>query len=149
MYLRNKMILKKMLFLLVSIIEWSLFILALLWSLLFNVTNLFNLIYVDMPNEEPVSFSYSSIYLVLALGLLIFICFRYITGNPVYEHIKGILWGSLLGLNFLWCIFWLFVGGFNYSEKDWILLLTMTVVIVLLLVQIFIKFRSCRKVIGS
>ena len=141
-------ILKKILFPLMVISESVLFFFVLLLILLYNLTNLFNLIYVDMPYEEPVSLVptlSNPLFIVLGLGLIIFIYIRFVIGNQVYEYIKKVIWGGLLGLNLLWCIFWLFVGGFNYSKNDWILLIVITLFSFILLIQIIVMLLNGRK----
>lgn len=142
---------KKILFPLIYIGEWILFLFVLLLSVLFNLTNIFNLIYADMPYEEPISLTSTSndlLFIVLGLGLIMFFYIKFLTGNQVYRFVKEIIWGSLIGLNFSSCMLWLLIGGgFNYSTNDWILYLAIMLISAVLMFQITIKLWSERKMI--
>ncbi len=137
--------LRKVIFPLIYVGEWVLFFCVLLFFFIFNMINLFNLIYVDMPWEEPISLTSSfekPLFIVLGIGLIIYFYIRYLTGNRVYKLIREVIWGILFGLNSFSCMLWLIYYGSNLSKDDRILLLLITLFCIILTIQITLKFRS-------
>ncbi|MFJ7934553.1 hypothetical protein [Sporosarcina sp. NPDC096371] len=139
-------ILEKAIFPLIYVGEWILYVCVLLFIIMFNMANLFNLIYIDMVWEEPISFTSSfgkSWLIALGIGLIIYFYIRNLIGNRMYKIVKEVLWGILFRLNSLSCILWLIVSqGSNYSKDDRILLLAITLFSILLTIQIIIKLRN-------
>lgn len=111
-----------------------------------NIISLFNLIYIDMPWEEPFSLTSSfekSLFIVLGMALIIFLYIRYLTGNRLYKIVKEVVWGVLLGLNTFSCLLWLIVSDIPHLTKgDQVLFLLIPLLSILLTIQIILKLRK-------
>lgn len=129
--------------------EWILFFAVLLFFFLFNLMNLFNLIYIDMPWEEPITLTSSymkSLLLVVGAGIVIYLYIRYLNSSKVYNMLRQILWGVLFGLNTLSSIFWLFISfASKMSVDDRILRLIISLICITLTIQIILLFRNQMK----
>lgn len=137
--------LKKLLLLMMYVAEWILFFYVLLCIFVFNMINFSNIIYTDMPWEEPISLTSSfikSLIIILGMGLVCSFYIRYLTGNTAYKRFKEVIWGILFGLNALSCVISLsVVYGFDLSIRDGVLLVIATLVSISLTVQIIMKYN--------
>ena len=140
---------KKLIYPIIHVSEWVLFFVVLLLFFLFNMMNLFNLIYIDMPWEEPISLTSSllkSVLLVVGIGFVSWLYIRNVTGSIVYNMIKQIFWGVLFGLNTLSSVFWLLISfPTNVAVDDRILRLLITLICITLTIQIILLFRNQMK----
>lgn len=140
---------RKIIYPLIYISEWLLFSAVLLFFFLFNMVNLFNLIYIDMAWEEPISLTTSlmkSLLIVVGVGFVICLYIRNLTGNKVCNMIRQILWGALFGLNTLSSVFWLLISfATKVSVDDRILQLIISLICLALTIQIILLFRNQMK----
>lgn len=121
------------------------FFCVLVFLFIFNLTNIFNLIYIDMPWEEQISLTSSfmkPLLWVLGMGLIIYFYIRYLIGNRIYKIIKLVIWTLLFGLNSFICMLWLSVNDTNLYKNDRILLLLIILFSIILTIQTILKFRN-------
>ncbi|SFM92810.1 hypothetical protein SAMN05421832_10975 [Psychrobacillus psychrodurans] len=136
---------RKIIFPLFYVCEWVLFFCVLVFLFIFNLTNIFNLIYIDMPWEEQISLTSSfkkPLLWVLVMGLIIYFYIRYLIGNRIYKIIKLVIWTLLFGLNSFICMLWLSVNDTNLYKNDRILLLLIILFSIILTIQTILKFRN-------
>lgn len=136
---------RKIIFPLFYVCEWVLFFCVLVFLFIFNLTNIFNLIYIDMPWEEQISLTSSfkkPLLWVLGMGLIIYFYIRYLIGNRIYKIIKLVIWTLLFGLNSFICMLWLSVNDTNLYKNDRILLLLIILFSIILTIQTILKFRN-------
>ena len=137
---------RKIIFPIIYVGEWVLFLSVALFVFIYNMINLFNLIYIDVSWEEPFSLTSSfekSLFIVVGMGVIIFFYIRYLTGNRLYKIVKEVIWGVLLGLNTFSSIFWLIVSDIpNLSEGDQALYLLIPLVSLILTIRIILKLRK-------
>ncbi|SEN69262.1 hypothetical protein SAMN04487786_0076 [Paenisporosarcina quisquiliarum] len=136
---------RKIIFPLFYVCEWVLFFCVLVFLFIFNLTNIFNLIYIDMPWEEQISLTSSSmkpLLWVLGMGLIIYFYIRYLIGNRIYKIIKLVIWTLLFGLNSFICMLWLSVNDTNLYKNDRILLLLIILFSIIFTIQTILKFRN-------
>ncbi|WP_239431954.1 hypothetical protein [Sporosarcina sp. ACRSL] len=111
--------------------------------------NLFNLIYIDMPWEEPIPLTSSfmkSLLLTVGLGVVIFLLIRKLTRNKVYNMVKQALWGVQFGVHTLSSAFWLLLSfSSNLSADDRILRLLISLICIALTIQTILLFRDQMK----
>ncbi|WP_108669244.1 hypothetical protein [Peribacillus acanthi] len=140
---------KKIMLPLIYVVELVLFFYVLIFVFLFNMVYFANIVLIDMPWEEPITFAsplIKSLMIICGAGILGFLYIKYLTGNRVYRKIKEVIWGILLGSNALSCMLWLIVGyPFDFSNDQRIELLFATLISLLLTIQIFMKFRNENK----
>jgi hypothetical protein len=137
--------LRKIIFPLYYVCEWVLFFCVLVFLFIFNLTNIFNLIYIDMPWEEQISLTSSfmkQLLWVLGMGLSIYFYIRYLIGNRIYKIIKLVIWTLLFGLNSFICMLWLSVNDTNLYKNDRILLLLIILFSIIFTIQTILKFRD-------
>ena len=141
----GKKVLKKLLFPMIYVAEWVLFFYVLLCVFVFNMINFSNIIYTDMPWEEPITLTSSlikSALIVVGIGLVCFFYIRCLTGSTAYKRFKEVVWGILLGLNSLCCVICLsIIYGFELNNDEGILLLIVTLVSIVLTTQIVMKHK--------
>lgn len=136
---------RKIIFPLFYVCEWVLFFCVLVFLFIFNLTNIFNLIYIDMPWEEQISLTSSfmkPLLWVLGMGLIIYFYIRYLIGNRIYKIIKLVIWTLLFGLNSFICMLWLSVNDTNLYKNDRILLLLIILFSIIFTIQTILKFRN-------
>lgn len=136
---------RKIIFSLFYVCEWVLFFCVLVFLFIFNLTNIFNLIYIDMPWEEPISLTSSfmkPVLMVLVMGLIIYFYISYLIGNRIYKIIKLVIWALLFGLNSFICMLWLSVNYTNLYKNDRILLLLIILFSIIFTIQTTLKFRN-------
>lgn len=136
---------RKIIFPLYYVCEWVLFFCVLVFLFIFNLTNIFNLIYIDMPWEEQISLTSSfmkQLLWVLGMGLIIYFYIRYLIGNRIYKIIKLVIWTLLFGLNSFICMLWLSVNDTNLYKNDRILLLLIILFSIIFTIQTILKFRD-------
>ncbi|MFJ5770099.1 hypothetical protein [Psychrobacillus sp. NPDC093180] len=137
---------RKIIFPIIYVCEWVLYLFALLFVFIYNIISLFNLIYIDMPWEEPFSLTSSfekSLLIVLGMALIIFLYIRYLTGNRLYKIVKEVVWGVLLGLNTFSCLLWLIVSDIpNLTKGDQVLFMLVPLFSLILTIQIIVKLRK-------
>lgn len=139
----GKKMLKKLILPIIYVAEWILFFYVLLCVFVFNMISFSNIIYTDMPWEEPITLTSSFIkpsLVVVGIGLVCFFYIRYLTGNRAYKRFKEVIWGGVFGLNSLSCVICLsIIYGFDLNNDDGILLLIVTLVSIVLTMQIIMK----------
>lgn len=140
--------LKKLLLPTIYVAEWVLFFYVLLCVFILNMINFSNIIYTDMPWEEPITLTSSYIkssLIIVGMGLVCSFYIRYLTGNRAYKRFKEVIWGILFGLNSLSRVICLsVVYGFDLSNDDGIFLLIVTLVSIFLTLQIILKSNNER-----
>ncbi|MFS0824595.1 hypothetical protein [Bacillus sp. 1P02SD] len=136
--------LKKSIFPLVYLGEWFLLYYVLIFVFIFNMTYLANMVFIDMPWDEPNTLPFlKSLLIILGIGIICFLYIKYLTGRSTYKKIKEVIWGILFGANTLSCILWLGLSfSFELPNVDRILLLIVIFVSAFLTVQVIKKFRN-------
>lgn len=133
---------KKLILPVIYVAEWVLFFYVLLFIFTFNLIYFANIIYIDMPWEEPITLTSSfinSLLVVLGVGLVCFFYIRYLPGNRAYKKFKAVIWGFLFGLNSLSCVILMIVVYRLDLYVDGVLLLIVALVSIVLTIQISMK----------
>lgn len=115
------------------------------FSLYIQFDQYLNLIYIDMPWEEPISLTSSfmkPLLWVLGMGLIIYFYIRYLIGNRMYKIIKLVIWTLLFGLNSFICMLWLSINDTNLYKNDLILLLLIILFSIIFTIQTILKFNN-------
>lgn len=136
--------LKKILIPMIYVVEWVLFLYVLICVFTFNMIHFGNIIYVDMPWEEPMTLPSSftkSLLIILGIGVVCFFYIKYLFGNGAYKRFKLVIWGILFAVNALGsglCLSMIY--GFNLNTTEAILLLIVTLVSAALTIQSVMKY---------
>ncbi|MCR6522466.1 hypothetical protein [Lysinibacillus capsici] len=102
--------------------EWLLFLYVFICLLSFNLIHLGNLLYVDMPHEEPMtvttSFAHTSLF-IIGIGVVCFLYMKYLWGSSAYKKSKALIWGSLFTCHALASCFYLFMRyGLIWNQHE-------------------------------
>lgn len=134
---------------LLTIAEGLFFFYVLICLLLFNMIHFGNILFVDMPYEEPMTVTSSSptaFLFLFGLGSVCFLYIRYITGRSGYRRLKVVLWGSLFAFNTLGSGFSLLMSyGLMVLHREAIYLLLATVMSLVLTIQAIMKYYDGSK----
>ena len=132
----------------IYVVEWFLFLSTLVWFFLFNMINFGNMIYVDMPGEEPMTLTSSftmSLLIVFGIGVVYFFYIRYLFGKRAYKRFKVLILGILFALNALGSGFCMSMSyGFNLNTNEAILLLIATLISIVLTIQAVMKYYELK-----
>ncbi len=134
---------EKLILPMIYVAEWVLFYYVLLCVFVFHLTNFSNIIFIDMPWEEPITLTSSfikSLLIIVGIGLVCFFYIRHLTGSRTYKRFKAIIWGLFFGLNSLSCVICLsIIYGFSLNNVEGILILIVTLISIALTMQIIMK----------
>lgn len=129
--------------------EWVWFYYVLILVSIFNLTYFSNIIFIDMPWEEPMTVTSSLIKTLLIVSGISIACFLYVkflTGHRVYKKIKATIWGFLFASNALLSMLWFCVSfGLDWSIHTQIILLASIVASVFLTTQVYTKYLYNKK----
>lgn len=130
------------------IAEWLLFLYVFSCLLSFNLIHLGNLLYVDMPHEEPMtvttSFAHTSLF-IIGIGVVCFLYMKYLWGSNAYKKSKAVIWGSLFTCHALASCFYLFMRyGLIGNQHEAMELLLSTVISFVLTIQAVMKYVASK-----
>ncbi|WP_312506070.1 hypothetical protein [Lysinibacillus sp.] len=129
---------------LLAIGEGIFFFYVLICLLVLNMIHFGNILFVDMPYEEPmtVTSSSSTAFLFLfGLGGVCFLYIRYFLGRSGYRRLKIVLWGSLFAFNTFGSGFSLLMSyGLMLNHRKAIYLKLATVMSLVLTIQAIMKY---------
>lgn len=130
------------------IAEWLFFLYVLICLLIFNMIHLGNLLYVDMPNEEPMtvtsSFAQTSLF-IIGIGVSCFLYMRYLRGSNAYKRSKVAIWGGVFGCHTLASGFYLLMRhGLIWNQQEAMELLLSTLISCILTIQAVTKYYMCK-----
>ena len=137
----------KFLFPIVFIGEWVLFFGVSLLLIIFNIVHLANMIYVDMPWEEPVLLVSSTtmfiqfVLLVLGLSIVCFSYIKYFAGVGLYKKFKASAWGILFSICLISSLGYLLAWYRNNVIHSLDLILLIFVILVSLFFTLYIIKR--------
>ncbi|MEQ6852858.1 hypothetical protein AAHH17_00175 [Lysinibacillus capsici] len=128
--------------------EWLLFLYVFICLLSFNLIHLGNLLYVDMPHEEPMtvttSFAHTSLF-IIGIGVVCFLYMKYLWGSSAYKKSKALIWGSLFTCHALASCFYLFMRyGLIGNQHEAMELLLSTLISFILSIQAVMKYYVCK-----
>ena len=128
--------------------EWLLFLYVFICLLSFNLIHLGNLLYVDMPHEEPMtvttSFAHTSLF-IIGIGVVCFLYMKYLWGSSAYKKSKALIWGSLFTCHALASCFYLFMRyGLIWNQHEAMELLLSTLISFILSIQAVMKYYVCK-----
>lgn len=128
--------------------EWLLFLYVFICLLSFNLIHLGNLLYVDMPHEEPMtvttSFAHTSLF-IIGIGVVCFLYMKYLWGSSAYKKSKALIWGSLFTCHALASCFYLFMRyGLLWNQHEAMELLLSTLISFILSIQAVMKYYVCK-----
>jgi len=128
--------------------EWLLFLYVFICLLSFNIIHLGNLLYVDMPHEEPMivttSFAHTSLF-IIGIGVVCFLYMKYLWGSSAYKKSKALIWGSLFTCHALASCFYLFMRyGLIGNQHEAMELLLSTLISFILSIQAVMKYYVCK-----
>lgn len=128
--------------------EWLLFLYVFICLLSFNLIHLGNLLYVDMPHEEPMtvttSFAHTSLF-IIGIGVVCFLYMKYLWGSSAYKKSKALIWGSLFTCHALASCFYLFMRyGMIWNQHEAMELLLSTLISFILSIQAVMKYYVCK-----
>ena len=128
--------------------EWLLFLYVFICLLSFNLIHLGNLLYVDMPHEEPItvttSFAHTSLF-IIGIGVVCFLYMKYLWGSSAYKKSKALIWGSLFTCHALASCFYLFMRyGMIWNQHEAMELLLSTLISFILSIQAVMKYYVCK-----
>lgn len=128
----------------IYVCEWILLLYVLIFVFVFNMTYFVNMIFIDMPWEEPIRLPFiKSLLYVLGIGIICFFYIKYLIGSRTYKKIKEVIWGTLFGVNTLSGILWFYLSySFSISNVHRNLLITVILVSAILTVQVIKKYRK-------
>ena len=129
---------------LLAIGEGIIFFYVLICLLVLNMIHFGNILFVDMPYEEPMTVTSSSptaFLLLFGLGSVCFLYIRYFMGRSVYRRWKVVLWGSLFAFNTLGSGFSLLMSyGLMLDHRQAVYLLLATLISMVLTIQAVMKY---------
>ena len=137
----------KFLFPIVFIGEWVLFFYVSLLFLVFNIVHLANMMYVDMPWEEPATLVSStttfilSVLLILSLSIGCFCYIKYFAGEGLYKKFKASAWGILFSICLISSLGYLLAWYRNNVIHSLDLILLIFVILVSLFFTLYIIKR--------
>lgn len=130
------------------IAEWLFFLYVFICLLSFNIIHLGNLLYVDMPHEEPMivttPFVQTSLF-IIGIGVVCFYYMKYLRGSNAYKRSKAVIWGSLFACHALASGFYLFMRfGLLWNQHEAMELLLSTVISFVLTIQAVMKYVTSK-----
>ena len=130
------------------IAEWLFFLYVFICLLSFNIIHLGNLLYVDMPHEEPMivttPFVQTSLF-IIGIGVVCFYYMKYLRGSNAYKRSKAVIWGSLFACHALASGFYLFLRfGLIWNQYEAKVLLLSTLISLVLTIQAVMKYYVCK-----
>ncbi|MFB2518722.1 hypothetical protein [Lysinibacillus sp. OTC-L20] len=114
----------------------------------FNIIHLGNLLYVDMPHEEPMivttSFAHTSLF-IIGIGVVCFLYMKYLWGSSAYKKSKAVIWGSLFTCHALTSGFYLLMRyGLIWNQHEAMELLLSTIISFVLTIQAVMKYVASK-----